>query len=466
MTAPPNLNNTMTTTSADVAVIDLDSSTPEEKAAPLIQLCLFQTPRTPAELMRRTADYAENPIGYLNRTLGPSVVERRRSLLSIPKNLPVDRDTYGFGTHKEDFEKHIASFFNKSHGLFFISGTQAQSVAAKIYCSTSNNPTVAWHSTAHLESCERSAYSKLFGLNRILLGSNPNSLPIVSDVESLTNLPSDKRPAMLLLELPNSTLGCQTYTLEELSQISQLCRQAGIALHCDGARIWEIDSYYQAMEGVAFGKISELFDSIYVSFYKGLGGISGAMLLSNDTEFMVAARMWQRRAGGSPHSLMYEIIDAERAFNETIGTMAGKRKKMLEVATEIRKATERFQKDGRPIVSFVPHMPTCCQVGMRFFGYTANEFYAARDRVQKKTGVQVFTKFWGKSTPDQMMMEKWSSGLGKAKEESSGEVEEQPEEREHNLSWMIVSETQTIDTSVFVDSWTSLCEELVGSSSS
>lgn len=189
----------------------------------------------------------------------------------------------------------------------------------------------------------------------------------------------------------------------------------------DGARLWEIEPFYQETSGKSLKEVSQLFDSVYVSFYKGLGGIAGAMLTSNDAEFLSKAKMWQRRAGGNAFTLMYELIDCERGYNENIGSFKAKKLKMTEIVSQIRAATEEKYKnaDGQSIVSFVPTTPTCCQIHTHLHGYTAEQFLAARDRVQHRTGVRVFERLRKKETVDEMMeAERKVSGGRQGKDET------------------------------------------------
>ena len=173
----------------------------------------------------------------------------------------------------------------------------------------------------------------------------------------------------------------------------------------DGARLWEIEPFYQETSGKSLKEVSQLFDSVYVSFYKGLGGITGAMLTSNDAEFLSSAKTWQRRAGGNSFTLMYELIDCERGYNENIGSFDTKKLKMTDVVAQITAATQEKYKnaDGQSIVSFVPTTPTCCQIHTHLHGYTAEQFLAARDRVQHRTGIRVFERLRLKQTVDEMM---------------------------------------------------------------
>jgi threonine aldolase len=71
-------------------------------------------------------------------------------------------------------------------------------------------------------------------------------------------------------------------------------RERGAALHLDGARFWETQPFY----GRPLAEIAGLFDSVYVSFYKILGGLAGAALAGPE-DFVTEARTWLRRHGGN-----------------------------------------------------------------------------------------------------------------------------------------------------------------------
>ena len=105
----------------------------------------------------------------------------------------------------------------------------------------------------------------------------------------------------MIIECPHREIGGKCTPLEELRAISKACRVAGIHLHMDGARIWEAQAFYS--EYCSFPDLCSLFDSIYVSFYKGLGAVTGSMLLSS-TSNIVEYRPWLRRFGGNLFSQM------------------------------------------------------------------------------------------------------------------------------------------------------------------
>ncbi|MEW2440716.1 beta-eliminating lyase-related protein [Micromonospora marina] len=65
-------------------------------------------------------------------------------------------------------------------------------------------------------------------------------------------------------------------------------------MHFDGARLWESTVHL----GYSPAEIAALADSTYVSFYKSLGGHSGAAL-AGDAELVRYARAWRHRYGGT-----------------------------------------------------------------------------------------------------------------------------------------------------------------------
>jgi threonine aldolase len=444
-------------------------NTPASPPRQSIDLSIFEPPRTSAERLQRTADYARDPLAYLESTIGAEAVSSRRALLSIPDAVPLQNDFYGTGAHKDRFEAHVAALFGKRHALFFGTGVQAQSVACKIHGHGSSDPVVAWHASAHPEGAEQSGVTALFGLRRVLLGGDADALPRLADVEALAALPEGERPAVILLEVPNSSLNCDAYAFSELADMSRACRAAGVAFHCDGARIWEVGPYYQATHGKSMADVAALFDSVYVSFYKGLGGAAGAMLLSNDDDFMLSARIWQRRAGGNPYTSAYELIDCERGFNENVGTFEAKFAKAREIVEGITSATEKFRADGKAVVEFRPEAPKCCIVLIYLHGYSTGELHAARDRVLQRTGVKVFDTARAvgrkRNTLDEIFKEKWRDALktnDKGQQRTNEPSDPATEEKclHRTVQFLSNPELWRLDARVFIDGWVNLCEEL------
>lgn len=217
----------------------------------------------------------------------------KEKLLTLADSLDgsEDADTYGRGDYLAAFEAEIAEQFGKEAGVFLPSGTMAQQIALRIWADRRRNPTVAMHPTAHPEFAEYLGYQALHHLQRLQFGAPEFVGSRMLTAQDFRDLSAE--PGVVLLELPYRPLGGQLPAWEELAAIADWARETQVPLHLDGARIWQCRPFYQK----DFAEIAALFDSVYISFYKDLGGLCGAMLLGSSS-FINEARLWQVRHGG------------------------------------------------------------------------------------------------------------------------------------------------------------------------
>jgi threonine aldolase len=213
-------------------------------------------------------------------------------------------DLYGSGERIERLEQRVAALLGKEAAVFMPSGTMAQPIALRIWSERRGIGTVAFHPTCHLELHEEMAYARLHGLHRKLVG-DPNRLITLDDLERI------REPlAALLLELPQREIGGLLPSWDDLGAQVAWARKREVALHLDGARLWEAQPFYDRPHA----EIAAPFDSVYVSFYKGLGGMAGAALAA-DADVVAEARVWQRRQGGNLVTMHPYVIAAETAHD-------------------------------------------------------------------------------------------------------------------------------------------------------
>jgi len=246
-------------------------------------------------------------------------------------------DIYGTGPLIESFEEDIAQRLGTEAALFMPSGTMAQQIALRICCDRKDNRRVAMHATSHLQLHEQGAIEILHGLTPCLLGDDTR-LFTLADL-----LAMDHVPAGVLWELPQREIGGQLPSWESLNDQVSWARDQDIHCHLDGARLWEATPHYHR----SHAEICSLFDSIYVSFYKGLGGIAGAALAGR-AQFIEEARPWLRRHGGNLISLYPYILSARAGMQ-----------RHLESFSEYRGRAQEFAKvlsavDGILVVPEVP----------------------------------------------------------------------------------------------------------------
>ncbi|WIG60537.1 MAG: Low-specificity L-threonine aldolase [Ktedonobacterales bacterium] len=230
-------------------------------------------------------------------------------------------DIYGSGALIEGFEHEIAGLLGKEAAVFMPSGTMAQQIALRIWSERMRCATVAFHPTCHLEIHEEKGYEFLHGLRSRLVGA-PHALL------TLDNLRGVREPiAALLLELPQREIGGQLPEWDDLVAQTAWAHERGAAAHMDGARLWEAAPYYDK----AYAEVAALFDSVYVSFYKGIGGISGAAL-AGPTDFIAEARIWLRRHGGNLRSLYPYVLAARAGLRERLARFPAYHERAVRIA--------------------------------------------------------------------------------------------------------------------------------------
>ena len=369
-------------------------------------------------------DYSKQSSSLINlqlHTVRQCPSETLASLSEACKTLGIESfDVYGDyqsdsqQSYLRQFESEVASHFGKQDALFCLSGGMAQSIALMINAKThgnSGNRAFACHPTSHLLLHENDAYSELLDMEAVITGCDkdfdignfkqngchgmgPMRLLDVRDVlssdnDNLTSFPDQKSVtsndiSTLILELPHRELGGKLTPWDEVQDMSVLCKDKGVKFHCDGARIFEASAGY-GHETLA--QTAEPFDSVYISFYKGVGSVSGAMLLG-DNSFIAEARVWLRRFGGNLYSVLPYAVSCWYGFrNNCRDDVFLKRRKKLARIIDTLNADE----DVRSIVQFDPEVPLTSMV----HGYLKaplDECNEALNKVEESTNIRVLTR--------------------------------------------------------------------------
>jgi threonine aldolase len=207
-------------------------------------------------------------------------------LATIPPDTAVDR--YGKGGVVSALEAEVARLLGKPAAVFVPSGTMAQQATLRVHARRRGRRTVVFHPMCHLEQHEGQAYRRLQRLTGRAAGDR-NRLITMADLTAIA-----EPVAVLLLELPQRDIGGQQPSWEELAEQCRWASQAGAAAHLDGARLWESAAGY----GKAPEEIAALFDTVYVSFYKGIGALPGCCVAGPD-DIIAEVREWRQRMGGT-----------------------------------------------------------------------------------------------------------------------------------------------------------------------
>jgi threonine aldolase len=277
-------------------------------------------------------------------------------------------DMYGKGQIIEDFQAKMAALLGKETAVFFPSGTMAQQIALRIWCDEKGLRKVAYHPLCHLEIHEEDGLKELHQIDTVLLADKSRVIELDDVVEMEEGI------ACVLLELPQREIGGQLPSFEALEQISEYCRDKAIKLHLDGARLLEVLPYYQK----SAAEVCALFDSVFISLYKAIGGIAGA-ILAGDQDFIAQSKVWKRRHGGDLISLYPYIISADYYFDQ-------RSHKMGQYFEEAKELAELFNSCHG--VSTLPLVPVSNMFHVHF--HQAKEQVASvLTEVQQATGIGI-----------------------------------------------------------------------------
>jgi threonine aldolase len=199
---------------------------------------------------------------------------------------------YGDGGVVTDLEEYVADLLGKPAAVFLPSGTMAQAATLRVHADRRTTRTVVWHPYCHLAVHEGEAYSRLHQLVGRTAGE-PESLLLLDDLR-----PVAEPIAALVLELPQRDLGGQIPSWDDLVAQTDWARERGAAVHLDGARLWEATAGYERSPA----EIAALFDTVYVSFYKGIGALPGCCV-AGSADDVAQVREWRHRLGGTLYAL-------------------------------------------------------------------------------------------------------------------------------------------------------------------
>jgi threonine aldolase len=218
----------------------------------------------------------------------------KQTAASMLATIPPDTrlDNYGDGGVVADLETEVCRLLDKPAAVFLPSGTMAQQAVLRVHAGERNRQTVVFHPMCHLEQHEEQGYQRLHGLVGRPAGGRDRLLTL-ADLTAIA-----EAPAALLIELPQRDIGGQQPDFDDLTAQVGWAKECGAAAHLDGARLWESAAGY----GRTPADIASLFDTVYVSFYKGIGALPGCCVAGPE-EVVAQVREWRRRMGGTLHGL-------------------------------------------------------------------------------------------------------------------------------------------------------------------
>jgi threonine aldolase len=205
---------------------------------------------------------------------------------------PVGDDVYGDDPTVNSLEERVASMFGHEAGLFTPTGSLANQLAIRTLVRPGEELLVETRS--HIVRAELGAAAAFSGITTRTWPTPDGSLraadPLAIAHENAgPYLVSTKAIAV---ENTHNFGGGTVQHILEIEKLSKDAHARGIAMHLDGARIWNA----HIASGVSCAEYGKQFDTISVCLSKGLGAPIGSVMLSNKSR-VAEARIWRKRYG-------------------------------------------------------------------------------------------------------------------------------------------------------------------------
>jgi len=205
----------------------------------------------------------------------------------------VGDDVYVEDPTVRDLEERTAELFGHEAALFVPSGTMGNQIGMRLVCEPGQE--VLCDADAHVVTYEMGAAAAIFGISTRTVVSDGGRL----DAQQLIDQVRPKTDwhltatAAIAVENSHNRGGGLVQPLGELQELWEWSRAAGVAVHLDGARIWNAAS----ASGVPLSTYGRLADTASVCLSKGLGAPIGSVLVAS-AERIATARLWRKRLGG------------------------------------------------------------------------------------------------------------------------------------------------------------------------
>ena len=205
---------------------------------------------------------------------------------------PVGDDVFEDDPTVRKLEEMVAGMLGKEFGLYVPSGTMGNEIAVHIL--TQPGDEILCQRGCHIVKHEGASAAMISGVAMREAG-NDIGFMTADDLESMIQGDDVHEPVTraISIETPHTDCGGRLLPYDEIVRISGMARQRGLAMHLDGARLWN----HHVATGTPLLDFGKLFDTVTVCLSKGLGAPIGSVLCG-PRDLMKYARHTRKRLGG------------------------------------------------------------------------------------------------------------------------------------------------------------------------
>jgi len=205
----------------------------------------------------------------------------------------VGDDVFGEDPTVNRLQERAARLFGKEAALFVPSGTMGNQLC--LGALTRPGDEIVAESQAHVLLNEAASAARLWGCQISPVSGDRGVMPLLA-IEAAIREPDVHHPRTALLSLENTHnyAGGVVLPLDHVDAVTALARQARLAVHLDGARLFNA----QVTSGVPVARWTRDVDLVSVCLSKGLGAPVGSLVLGNRERIDDCRRLRKALGGG------------------------------------------------------------------------------------------------------------------------------------------------------------------------
>lgn len=250
---------------------------------------------------------------------------------------PVGDDVYSDDPTVNSLEERVAAMFGQEAGVFTPTGSLANQLAIRMLVSPGEE--LIAETNSHIVRAELGAAAVFSGITTRTWPAK-NGLLVAKDALEIARPNSGPylvSTTTIAVENTHNFGGGTVQPLAEIKALRKGADEIGVALHLDGARIWNA----HVASGVGFDEYGKYFDTISVCLSKGLGAPIGSIMLSTK-ERVAKARVWRKRYGAGMRQVGLLAGAAHYALDNNISRLAEDHRRAKELAVAIAAIDKSF----------------------------------------------------------------------------------------------------------------------------
>jgi len=245
---------------------------------------------------------------------------------------PVGDDVYGDDPTVNSLEERVAEMFGKEAALFAPTGSLANQLAIRMLVAPGEE--LIAETNSHIVRAELGAAAVFSGITTRTFPSKNGSLVAMDalNIARPNSGPYLVSTTAIAVENTHNFGGGTIQAISEIKKLREGADEMGIALHLDGARIWNA----HIASGTPLLEYGKYFDTISICLSKGLGAPIGSLMLSNN-EVITKARVWRKRYGGGMRQVGLLAAGGHFALDNNINRLSQDHRRAKEIALAIEK---------------------------------------------------------------------------------------------------------------------------------